>query len=156
MDEAATPPAPGAGAPGTVTVATTTDRSGLVQRLHDATLPELEFWFSDDGPGPDELALVAWLDEEPVGYLLATMPPGGQIDIWEHGVIPTARHHGIGKRLLGELARRAGSGRRLHVDPAHVLDPDRTRDYYSQFGFRREGGEMVADADEVGRRTGTT
>ena len=143
-------------ATGDVTVAATTDRSGLVQRLHDATLPEIEFWFSDARPGPDELAIVAWIDGQAVGYLIATVPVSGQIDIWEHGVVPTARHRGVGKALLGDLARRADSGRTLHVDPAHVLDPQRTRDYYSQFGFASESGEMIAPAEEVGRRAGTT
>ena len=139
-----------------IVITSTTDRTGLVQRLHDETLPELEFWFSDVTPGSDELALVAWDGDNAVGYLIATVPPAGQLDIWEHGVVPSARHQGVGRRLLGDLARRAGTGRRLHLDPAHVLDPDRTRDYYTQFGFAQVEGEMVADAEELGRRTGAT
>ncbi len=61
----------------------------------------------------------------------------------------------IGPNSACHLARRPDPSRELHLDLAHVLDSQHTRENHSQFGFREKGGAMRASSKEAGRRAGS-
>lgn len=131
-------------------VVTECTSSMLVAALHDIALPEIESVFSGRQPIEGDQILVAWHGGEPVGYIAVSTPMVGEVDIWEHGVVPSRRQQGVGVALLRELAKRVPSSAILLVDPAGQLDPARMADYYGQRGFVRQDREnMWATATDV-------
>ena len=58
---------------------------------------------------------LAWADERPVGVLIATAESGGESwDVGYMGIVPTARHRGLGRAMLHKVlldARSAGAQR---------------------------------------------
>lgn len=134
-------------APVTIVDSQATD---LVQAMHDAAVPEIEFIFAYRQPEEDDLLLVAWVEDQPVGYVAATRSPDG-VEVWEHAVVPTHRHRGVGRLLLAEVARRVDPGSIIRIDPAHQLDLERLFDYYARCGFTHEArnGDLWATATEV-------
>lgn len=98
--------------------------------------------FRRDGWGPNPVfeALIAELDGTPVGFALTFR----NYSTWEgrHGlfvedlyVTPEARRHGVGKRLLAEVARRAVAAGCRRVD-LNVLDWNPARGFYEAIGIR--------------------
>ena len=87
--------------------------------LHQAAFPEVE-GIGDLGDLEGEpLVLVAWdTDHRPIGYIVASIPAVGEVELWEHLVHPDHRHRGLGRRLLHELARSCdpGTGRAPRPD----------------------------------------
>ena len=137
-------------------VVTESRPSELLAALHDAAVPELEHVFANRRAEPSDLVLVAWNQQEPVGYLVATVHPTGIVEVWEHAVAPAYRQRGVGRTLLYELARRVQTNALVRVDPAHLLDLDRVADYYTRCGFTHVAAshEILATAAELLRATG--
>jgi CBS domain-containing protein/GNAT superfamily N-acetyltransferase len=130
----------------------------LLLALHDAAVPELEHVFRNRQAEPTDLVLVAWSEQDPAGYLVATLHVTGVVEVWEHAVAPGHRQRGVGRLLLYELARRVSPHSLLRVDPAHQHDLARLADYYGRCGFSHvlASNEILATATDVLRATGRT
>jgi CBS domain-containing protein/GNAT superfamily N-acetyltransferase len=130
----------------------------LLAALHDAAVPELEHVFVNRRAEPSDLVLVAWNEDVPVGYLVATVLDSGIVELWEHAITPSHRQQGVGRTLLYELARRVPSNALVRVDPTHQFDPQRVADYYQRCGFSHvtASGEILATSNEIIRATGRT
>lgn len=130
----------------------------LLAALHDAAVPEMEHVFATRPAEPSDLVLVAWADDQPIGYLVATVHGTGIVEMWEHAVAPPHRQRGVGRTLLYELARRVPPTSLVRVDPAHQLDAERMADYYRGCGFSHvtASGEILATTAELIRATGRT
>lgn len=117
----------------------------ILAALHESAMAEREYLFAARDAEPEDLVLVAWEGdpEAPtaVGYIAATDHREDGLSIWEHLVVPSHRTRGLGRRLLGDLARRALPGAVVVVDPLGEYDPDRIRDYYRGLGFGQTGGD---------------
>lgn len=126
----------------------------VLAALHASAEAEREYLFAAREAQPDDLILVAWLDEQAVGYIATSDEQGEGMLVWEHVVVPDHRGEGIGQRLLVEAARRTQPGTVVVIDPMAELDTDRIADYYSRLGFTRpsEGG-LWATANDVIRAT---
>lgn len=117
----------------------------ILAALHESAMAEREYLFAARDAEPEDLVLVAWEGdpEAPtaVGYIAATDHREDGLSIWEHLVVPSHRTRGLGRRLLGDLARRALPGAVVVVDPLGEYDPDRIRDYYRGLGFGQTDGD---------------
>lgn len=98
--------------------------------------------FRRDGWGPDPVfaAWIAELDGEPVGFALAfrnysTWEGRPGLFVEDLYVRPEARRHGVGKRLLAEVARQAVARGCRRVD-LNVLHWNPARGFYAAIGFR--------------------
>ena len=93
---------------------------------------------------PAGLFLLATLDGEPVGCAGLKLPPGEPAYVKRMWVAPAARGHGLGRRLLGELERRAAEA----GAPAIQLETNRSLNeaiaLYRSAGYR----EVEAFNDE--------
>lgn len=131
-------------------VVTECTSSMLIAALHDVSLPGVESVFAGRRPTESDQILVAWQRGDPIGYIASTSPAVGEIELWEHGVVPKLRQHGVGAVLLRELALRSDPGSIIVVDPAGQLDPARMKDYYGRRGFDHEGRDNLwATATDV-------
>ena len=92
------------------------------------------------GERPVFEAMIAELDGAPVGFALTFR----NYSTWEgrHGIFvedlyvrPDARRHGVGRRLLAAVARRAVEQGCRRVD-LNVLDWNPARGFYAALGFR--------------------
>ena len=126
----------------------------VLAALHASAEAEREYLFAAREAQPDDLILVAWIDERAVGYIATSDERDEGLLVWEHVVVPDHRGEGIGQRLLVEAARRTQPGTVIVIDPMAELDTDRIADYYSRLGFTRpsEGG-LWATANDVIRAT---
>jgi GNAT superfamily N-acetyltransferase len=73
----------------------------LVRVLHETIFPEAD-WAGLAGiiaASADPYLLIAHLEGNPLGYLIAT-PEGGALRVHSFGVLGDYRHGGIGSRLL--------------------------------------------------------
>ena len=134
------------------------DELAELVELHQAAFPEVEGIGDPDDLEGEPLVLVAWdADHRPIGYVVASVPDVGEVDLWEHLVHPDHRHRGLGRRLLHELACSCDPGAGLRLDPAGQLDPDREADYYRACGFERRDatGHLWATAAAVRAATAT-
>jgi GNAT superfamily N-acetyltransferase len=132
-----------------------TELTELVE-LHQAAFPEVEGIGNLADLEGEPLVLVAWDPEHrPIGYIVASIPAVGEVELWEHLVHPDHRHQGLGRRLLHELARTCDPGTGVLLDPTGQLDPEREADYYRKCGFERRDatGHLWATAAAV--RTAT-
>jgi CBS domain-containing protein/ribosomal protein S18 acetylase RimI-like enzyme len=109
--------------------------SDVLAALHSSAQAEHEYLFASRDAQPDDLILVAWIDEEAVGYIATTDEPGGAMLVWEHVVVPAHRSQGLGERLLLEAVQRTKPDRAVQMDPLAELDVDRLIDYYRRLGF---------------------
>lgn len=131
----------------------------ILAALHESASGEREYLFAARDAEPEDLVLVAWEGgpDNPiaVGYIAATDNREDGLAIWEHLVVPSHRTRGLGRRLLGDLARRALPGAVVVIDPIGDYDPDRLRDYYGGLGFTREDahGRIWATVTDVIRAT---
>lgn len=127
----------------------------LLAALHESARAEGEYLFAARDADPSDIVLVAWDGEDAVGYIAATDQREDGLLIWEHLVVPSHRTNGLGRRLLGELARRALPGAIVVVDPLGGYDVDRITDYYGALGFVREAhdGRIWATVTDVIRAT---
>lgn len=123
----------------------------VLASLHESAEPEREYLFAARDADSDDLILVAWLDDEAVGYIAVTDRRTDGLLLWEHLVVPALRGHGLGQRLLLEAARRAMPGAIVVVDPLGELDAERVNDYYRQLGFghRNVDGQIWATASDI-------
>ncbi|MEM9561501.1 MAG: GNAT family N-acetyltransferase [Actinomycetota bacterium] len=134
----------------------------VLAALHDSASAEREYLFAARDADPADLVLVAWEGEpdQPtaVGYIAATDNREDGLAIWEHLVVPSHRTRGLGRRLLGELVRRALPGAIVVVDPIGEYDPERIADYYADLGFLRGEGDrrIWATVTDVIRATPAT
>ncbi len=134
----------------------------VLAALHESASAEREYLFAARDADPADLVLVAWegQPERPtaVGYIAATDNREDGLAIWEHLVVPSHRTRGLGRRLLGELARRAFPGAIVVVDPLGEYDPERIADYYADLGFMRGDGDgrIWATVTDVIRATPAT
>ncbi|HYH20598.1 MAG TPA: GNAT family N-acetyltransferase [Azospirillum sp.] len=92
------------------------------------------------GPNPVFEALIAELDGVPVGFALtfrnySTWEGRFGLFVEDLYVTPEARGHGVGKRLLAEVARRAVAGGCKRVD-LNVLNWNPARGFYETIGIR--------------------
>lgn len=128
----------------------------LLEALHRDAVPDVEHVFATRDAGPSDLVLVAWRERQALGYLAATIVSPSIVEVWEHGVVAGARHQGVGRLLLYELARRIPPSAIVRVDPAHQLDLQRVVDYYVRCGFThvQRTGEVLATGTELLRSTG--
>jgi len=82
---------------------------------------------------------LAWEREDPVGFVLAR-DLGDECEILSIGVVPTARRHGIGARLmramLAEARQRGSASAVLEV----AADNSDARRLYKRLGFSQVGG----------------
>ncbi len=136
----------------TITESRPTD---VLAALHESASAEREYLFAARDPDVTDIVLVAWDGKEAVGYIAATDQREDGLLIWEHLVVPSHRTAGLGRRLLGELARRALPGAIVEVDPLGELDNDRIADYYRSLGFTREkqNGRIWATVTDIIRST---
>ncbi len=131
----------------------------ILAALHESASAEREYLFAARDAEPEDLVLVAWEGgaEAPtaVGYIAATDHREDGLAIWEHLVVPSHRTRGLGRRLLGDLARRALPGAAVVIDPLGDYDPDRVSDYYRDLGFDRTdaAGRIWATVTDVIRAT---
>jgi len=127
----------------------------LLAALHESAHAEREYLFAARDADPSDIVLVAWDGEDAVGYIAATDQREDGLLIWEHLVVPSHRTYGLGRRLLGELARRALPGAIVVVDPLGEYDVERITDYYGALGFVREDhdGRIWATVTDVIRAT---
>ncbi len=123
----------------------------VLASLHAAAGAERDYLFASRPAQPDDLVLIAWLGDEPTGYLAATDEGRAGLLVWEHLVVPAHRGQGIGERLLQEAARRVRLDQTLIVDPLAELDRHATAAYYQRLGFRRQppAPELSATAGTV-------
>lgn len=134
----------------------------ILAALHESASAEREYLFAARDAEPEDLVLVAWEGdpEAPtaVGYIAAIDHREDGLAIWEHLVVPSHRTRGLGRRLLGDLARRALPGAVVVVDPLGDYDPDRVRDYYRDLGFTGTDsqGRIWATVTDVIRATPVT
>ncbi|HYD71375.1 GNAT family N-acetyltransferase [Azospirillum sp.] len=98
--------------------------------------------FRRDGWGPNPVfeALIAELDGAPVGFALtfrnySTWEGRFGLFVEDLYVTPEARGHGVGKRLLAEVARRAVAAGCKRVD-LNVLNWNPARGFYETIGIR--------------------
>src|SRR5262245_40365770 len=97
--------------------------------LHQEAFPEVEGFGDLDDLEGEPLVFVAWdADHRAVGYIVASTPAVGEVELWEHLVHPDHRHRGLGRRLLHELARTCDPGTGVRLDPTGQLDPEREAD----------------------------
>jgi CBS domain-containing protein/GNAT superfamily N-acetyltransferase len=130
--------------------------SDVLERLHASADAEREYLFASHHADTQDLILVAWSEDQAVGYLAATDERPTGLLIWEHVVVPEFRQRGIGRRLLLEAAKRTEPDATLLIDPMGELDSQRVVDYYSQFGFPPPdaAGRVVATAQMIVDRLG--
>jgi len=99
-----------------------------------AASPEAGAWEALDWT-PPRRCLVACLDAEPAGFLLASCPIGDEAEILTLAVDPACRRRGVGGALLGAFL----GGRRgrvfLEVRPSNLA----ARGLYGSFGFSERG-----------------
>jgi ribosomal protein S18 acetylase RimI-like enzyme len=131
------------------------DVKDMLDDLHVVASPELDRVVDPGALDGEPIVLVAWQGDVPVGYLVASSPEVGAVELWEHGVHPDHRHRGVGRALLHELAKSCDPGTCLRLDPSGQLDHERAFDYYSACGFRRVdiGGHLWATAAAVRQAT---
>lgn len=119
--------------------------SEILAALHESASGEREYLFAARDAELEDLVLVAWEGDPDhqiaVGYIAATDHREDGLAIWEHLVVPSHRTRGLGRRLLGDLARRALPGAVVVIDPLGDYDPDRVSDYYGALGFTRTDAE---------------
>ena len=108
----------------------------VLAALHASAEAEREYLFAAREAQPDDLILVAWLDEQAVGYIATSDEQGEGLLVWEHVVVPDHRGEGIGQRLLVEAARRTQPGTVV------VIDGYRAKD-----GSRRANGRDITFTD---------
>lgn len=131
----------------------------ILAALHESASAEREYLFAARDAEPEDLVLVAWEGgpDTPtaVGYIAATDHREDGLAIWEHLVVPSHRTRGLGRRLLGDLARRALPGAVVVIDPLGDYDPERVSDYYHDLGFGRTdaNGRIWATVTDVIRAT---
>lgn len=118
----------------------------ILAALHESASAEREYLFAARDAEPEDLVLVAWEGDPTtgltaVGYIAATDEREDGLAIWEHLVVPSHRTRGLGRRLLGELARRAVPGAIVVVDPLGEYDQERIADYYGALGFTHDDGD---------------
>lgn len=111
--------------------------SEVLAALHESADAEREYLFAARDVEPDDLVLVAWVDDEAVGYIAVTDEREDGLLVWEHLVVPAHRNRGLGERLLLEAMRRAVPAAAVQIDPLAELDLDRVVDYYRRLGFER-------------------
>lgn len=126
-----------------------------LDELHALALPEVEAVVDATGLEGEAIVLLARDGERAVGYLVASSPAVGEVELWEHGVHPEHRHRGVGRALLHHLARSCDPGAGLRLDPTGQLDPEKAADYYTQWGFQGadQPGRLWATASVVRRAT---
>lgn len=134
----------------------------ILAALHESADAEREYLFAARDAEPRDLVLVAWEGDPAtgltaVGYIAATDEREDGLAIWEHLVVPSHRTRGLGKRLLGELARRAIPGAIVVVDPLGEYDQERIADYYGALGFTHDDGDgrIWATVTDLLRASGT-
>jgi ribosomal protein S18 acetylase RimI-like enzyme len=127
----------------------------VLDELHLVSLPEVEAYTELDGRTGEPIVLLAYEGDRPVGYLVATAPEVGEVELWEHGVHPDFRQRGLGRALLHHLACSCDPGTGLRLDPTGQLDPERAADYYVSCGFRRRdsSGHLWGTAAAVRQAT---
>lgn len=127
----------------------------ILDELHLVALPEVEAYTDLDGAGGEAIVLLAREGGRPVGYLVATAPEVGEVELWEHGVHPDHRQRGLGRALLHHLASTCDPGTGLRLDPTGQLDPERAADYYVSCGFGRRdsSGHLWGTAAAVRQAT---
>ncbi len=130
----------------------------VLAALHESARAEREYLFAARDADPADIVLVAWEGHPDsataIGYIAATDDREDGLAIWEHLVVPSHRTRGLGRRLLGELVRRALPGAIVVVDPQGEYDPERIGDYYRDLGFRGEAdGRIWATVTDVVRAT---
>lgn len=138
-----------------VSMHTPAEISADIADLAISWMPEIEHVYSARSPGEDDIVVVARTDDDDgiVGYLVASRPGGGPVQIWEHVIAPDHRGRGIGRSLLHQLATSLSETTDIVMDPAHQLDPVRLGDYYRTCGFVESDDELRAPAARVQRRT---
>lgn len=121
--------------------------------------------FRRDGWGPSPVfeALIAELDGAPVGFALtfrnySTWEGRFGLFVEDLYVTPEARGHGVGKRLLAEVAHRAVAAGCKRVD-LNVLNWNPARGFYETIGirhleewlpYRLTGADLAALAAQAG------
>jgi CBS domain-containing protein/GNAT superfamily N-acetyltransferase len=132
----------------------------ILAALHESASGEREYLFAARDAEPEDLVLVAWEGDAAtgmtaIGYIAATDHREDGLAIWEHLVVPSHRTRGLGRRLLGELARRALPGAIVTVDPLGEYDQERISDYYGALGFTHEeaDGRIWATVTDLIRAT---
>jgi GNAT superfamily N-acetyltransferase len=123
-----------------------------LEALHQAAFSEVETFGDIDVLEGEPLIFVAWDDDhKAIGYVVATLPAVGEVEVWEHLVHPEHRYQGLGRKLMHELARSCDPGTGLQLDPTGQLDPERAGDYYRTCGFQRRdaSGHLWATAAAV-------
>lgn len=131
----------------------------VLAALHESAKAEREYLFAARDADPSDIVLVAWEgppdEAAAIGYIAATDNREDGVAIWEHLVVPSHRTRGLGRKLLGELARRALPGAIVVVDPIGEYDPERIGDYYGDLGFTRgePDGRIWATVTDVIRAT---
>jgi L-2,4-diaminobutyric acid acetyltransferase len=88
--------------------------------------------------------IVAEANDDIVGFVAAYRPPSAPLDVfvWQIGVTPAARGHGIGRALLGSLLAQPAAGD-AHFLTATVT-PDNRASMALFHGFARERGFACA------------
>lgn len=71
--------------------------------------------------GDRDIAVIAWDDERPVGYLLAT-DNGSTAGVWDVGVLPERRSEGIGSAMFRALAQLLDPDAEVGLAPAPNSD----------------------------------
>lgn len=132
--------------------------SEVLAKLHESAHGEREYLFAAREADPADLVLVAWDQEEAVGYIAATDNREDGMLVWEHLVVPSHRGEGLGERLLLEAVRRTVPGAIVEVDPFGELDVERVADYYQGVGFSHHAsdGRIWATAFDIIRATAPT
>jgi GNAT superfamily N-acetyltransferase len=127
----------------------------VLDELHVVAMPEVEPVVDLASLEGEPIVLLARDGEDVIGYLVASTPALGEVELWEHAVHPDHRHRGVGRALLHEIACSCEPGTGLRLDPTGQLDPERAADYYARWGFRSadQSGRLWATAAVVRRAT---
>lgn len=125
----------------------------VLAALHSSAQAEHEYLFASRDAEPDDLILVAWIDDQAVGYIATTSEGPDTLLVWEHVVVPAHRGEGMGERLLLEAALRTQADASVQIDPLAELDVDRLVDYYRRLGFAWDDARhgLFARAGDVAR-----
>jgi GNAT superfamily N-acetyltransferase len=99
--------------------------------------------------GTDGPAVVAYVDEQPVGMGAGRIYEPGRIEVFAMWTDPDWRGHGVGPRVLDHVVGWARD-RGLQPDLRVADDNPSARRVYEQYGFRAEGeGAPVREDREV-------